>query len=37
MKRFAQKENIVQYGKLIAIAEGDPSHDEVKKRSQGSR
>src|ERR1700731_3733118 len=29
MKRFVQNENIVQYRKLIAIAESDPSRDEV--------
>ena len=30
MNRFVQNENVVQLRKLIAIAEGDPSRDEVR-------
>jgi hypothetical protein len=30
MQDFIQQENIARYRKLIAIAEGDPSRDEVR-------
>jgi hypothetical protein len=30
MNRFVQNENVVQLRKLIAIAKGDPSRDEVR-------
>ena len=30
MQRFIQHENIERYRRLIAVAEGDPSRDEVR-------
>jgi hypothetical protein len=30
MKRFVQNENIVRYRRLIAVAESNPSRDEVR-------